>query len=73
MVSNMSKRSGFVYSDQAIEDYTTIGGTPHLDGSYTVFGEVVSGLDVVDKIASVQTGPGDKPVNDIKMNITIIK
>lgn len=53
--------------------YKTIGGTPHLDGDYTVFGEVVSGLDVIDKIAAVQTGPGDKPVKDVKMKITVIK
>ncbi|MDR2065161.1 MAG: peptidylprolyl isomerase [Prevotellaceae bacterium] len=42
-------------------------GTPHLDGAYTVFGETVSGLDVVDKIATVQTGKGDRPVTDVKI------
>ncbi len=73
MLMNMSKRSGFSYSDEAIEAYTTVGGTPHLDGSYTVFGQVVSGLEVVDKIAAVQTGPGDVPVKEVKMDISIIK
>ena len=73
MLANMSKRSGFSYSDEAIEAYTTVGGTPHLDGSYTVFGQVVSGLEVIDKIAAVQTGPGDVPVKPVKMNISIIK
>jgi peptidyl-prolyl cis-trans isomerase B (cyclophilin B) len=73
MLANMSKRSGFSYSDEAIEAYTTIGGTPHLDGSYTVFGEVVSGLEVIDKIAAVQTGSGDVPVKAVIMNISIIK
>jgi len=53
--------------------YKTIGGAPHLDDDYTVFGEVISGLDVIDKIAAVQTGAGDKPVKDVKMKITIIK
>ncbi len=53
--------------------YTTIGGTPHLDDDYTVFGEVISGLEVVDKIAAVPTGPGDKPLKDVKMKISIIK
>jgi len=47
--------------------YRTIGGTPRLDGSYTVFGEVIDGLDVIDKIADVQTDTNDKPVNDIKI------
>ena len=42
--------------------YTTIGGTPFLDGNYTVFGEVIEGLDVIDKIAAVKTGPNDRPV-----------
>jgi peptidylprolyl isomerase len=47
--------------------YKTIGGTPRLDGSYTVFGEVTEGLDVIDKIADIQTDSNDKPVNDIKI------
>jgi len=53
--------------------YKSIGGTPHLDDQYTVFGEVISGLEVIDKIAAVQTGPGDKPLNEVKMKISIIK
>jgi len=53
--------------------YTTVGGTPHLDGAYTVFGEVVEGFDVINKIAAVKTQPGDKPVQDITMEIIEIK
>ncbi|HLN55774.1 MAG TPA: peptidylprolyl isomerase [Bacteroidales bacterium] len=49
------------------EVYKTLGGVPRLDGTYTVFGEVTEGLDVVDKIAAVQTDSSDKPVNDIKI------
>jgi len=60
------------FSDEQIKAYTTIGGTPHLDYAYTVFGEVVEGLDIVDKIASVQTGAGDRPVEDIKFIMEII-
>ena len=46
-------------------------GTPHLDGAYTVYGEVIMGLDVVDKIAAVQTGRGDVPVKAVTMTIEI--
>ena len=52
--------------------YSTIGGTPHLDGQYTVFGEVEEGLDVVGMIQGSATGRGDRPVDDIEMRVTII-
>ena len=61
------------FSQAQIDTYTTIGGTPHLDGDYTVFGEVVEGLDVVDKIAAVQCGQFDRPVKDVKMKMKVIK
>lgn len=53
--------------------YSTIGGTPHLDGQYTVFGEVEEGLDVVEMIQQSATGRGDRPVDDIEMRITVIE
>lgn len=49
------------------------GGTPHLNGEYTVFGEVVSGWDVLEKIQKVKTNNSDRPVKDIRMNIVVIK
>lgn len=49
----------------AREVYKTVGGTPFLDGEYTVFGEVVEGLDILDKIAAVKTGQGDRPEEDV--------
>lgn len=53
--------------------YSTLGGTPHLDGQYTVFGEVESGLDIVEMIQNSATGQGDRPVDDIEMKITVIE
>lgn len=68
------KDSGNRFSDEAIKDYVTVGGTPHLDGGYTVFGEVTEGMDVVDKIAYAETMPGDRPVKDIFIKkATILK
>lgn len=52
--------------------YTTVGGTPHLDGQYTVFGEVVEGLDIVEKIQQTATGRGDRPKDDISMKMTVL-
>ena len=49
------------------EVYKTVGGTPHLDGQYTVFGEVVSGLDVVDAIQQVATDENDRPLEDVRI------
>jgi cyclophilin family peptidyl-prolyl cis-trans isomerase len=52
--------------------YSTVGGTPFLDGEYTVFGEVIEGMDVIDKIAAVQTAAGDKPLKDLKMTMKVL-
>lgn len=61
-------------SDDRRNIYKTTGGTPRLDGNYTVFGEVTEGLDIVDKIADVPTDNTDKPVNDVKiLKIKIVK
>ena len=60
-------------SDIQQKIYSTIGGTPHLDGQYTVFGEVEDGLDVVEMIQSSATGRADRPVDDIEMRISVIE
>lgn len=54
-------------TDEVKKVYKEVGGTPFLDGEYTVFGEVIEGLDIIDKIAAVETAPGDRPVKDVKM------
>jgi cyclophilin family peptidyl-prolyl cis-trans isomerase len=63
----------FKITDEQRRVYTTIGGTPHLDGAYTVFGEVISGMEIVDKIAAVKTDTNDRPVEDIRMTVKLIK
>lgn len=60
-------KAPFAFTDAQIEAYTTVGGTPHLDGQYTVFGEVVKGMEVVDAIQNVKTGANDRPVEDVKV------
>ena len=60
-------------SKEKLEAYTSVGGAPHLDGGYTVFGRIVEGLDVIDKIASVRIGQGNKPLEDIPMTFKVEK
>jgi cyclophilin family peptidyl-prolyl cis-trans isomerase len=72
-LDNAQLRSGRVFTKEEREAYKTVGGTPHLDGNYTVFGEAYEGLDVIDKIAFVKTGAGNKPVKNMIFSITQIK
>jgi peptidyl-prolyl cis-trans isomerase B (cyclophilin B) len=55
------------------EVYKTVGGAPHLDRNYTVYGEIVKGLELVDKVAAVTTGKNDRPVTDVRMTVTLLK
>ena len=72
-LDSFEQRMNKKFTAEEREAYKTVGGTPHLDGSYTVFGEVLEGFDVINKIAAVKTQPGDKPVEDIIMNIIEVK
>lgn len=60
------------FTDEQIQAYTTLGGTPFLDNQYTVFGEVEEGLDIVEKIQNCATLRGDRPKDDISMTITLM-
>ncbi|MCC7515106.1 MAG: peptidylprolyl isomerase [Bacteroidia bacterium] len=61
------------YTPEQRKEYTTVGGTPFLDMDYTVFGELVSGMDVLDKIAAEATNPQNRPLQDIRMTVKVIK
>ena len=69
-----AKRPDFHFTKEQVETYTTVGGTPHLDGEYTVFGEVVEGMDIVDKIQNVKTDRSDRPEEDVKITkVTVME
>ncbi len=68
----IQQNRGIPYTAEQRNIYKTIGGTPFLDMNYTVFGEVETGLEVIDKIAVVSTDQNNRPINDIKMKIEIV-
>lgn len=61
------------FSEARRKAYTSIGGVPHLDNNYTVFGEVIEGLNVLDRIANLKTDANDRPYQDVKMKVKIVK
>jgi peptidyl-prolyl cis-trans isomerase B (cyclophilin B) len=71
-VKSFASRGGYTYNPTQIKKYVEMGGTPGLDNQYTVFGEVIDGIEVIDKIAAVQTRPGDRPIKDLKMKIRML-
>ena len=68
----IEKKKGYNFSEQQRKIYKTVGGTPHLDGDYTVFGEIISGIDVAERINSVSTDEHDLPLVPVIFNIQII-
>jgi peptidyl-prolyl cis-trans isomerase B (cyclophilin B) len=69
----LKQRGVASFNEESEEIYTTLGGTPHLDGGYTVFGEVVKGLEIIDTIASSPTDANDRPIEDVIYSISLIK
>ncbi len=72
-LNNISQRNGFRYTAAQRMTYKMNGGTPFLDNNYTVFGEVESGMEVIDKIAAVQKGAADRPLQDVRMKMEIVQ
>ena len=69
----IESQKGLHYTPEARKAYMELGGTPHLDKEYTVFGHIIKGLEVIDKIAAVQKDARDRPTKDVKMKIRVIK
>lgn len=68
-----ARKPEILYTDAQREFYKTRGGAPHLDNEYTVFGEVIEGMDVIDKIQNVKTNEKDKPLEGILMNVVVLE
>jgi len=66
-LDQMDNQHGYKYTTEQRQIYKTIGGTPHLDMGYTVHGEVIEGIEILDKIANAPTGPNDRPIEDIRI------
>jgi len=71
-IAEYKKAKKYSYSNAQKKDYFSVGGTPHLDNNYTVFGEVIEGIEIIDKIAAVKTDKRDRPLSNIRMSMRVI-
>ena len=72
-VTQVAQRNGMDYTTQQRAEYMILGGTPRLDNAYTVFGEAIDNLDLIDTIAKQAKDSADRPKEDIKMSMTVKK
>ena len=72
-LEGQGRRASRPLTEAQKQAYETIGGTPHLDGSYTVFGQLLSGFDVLDSIAAQPCGPNNRPIKDIAMTVKLVQ
>lgn len=72
-IAQSESRWKIKYTEAQVQKYKEIGGTIGLDMDYTVFGEIIEGMEVIDKLCGVLTAPGDRPLEDIKMTVKVIK
>lgn len=72
-LNSITAQTNHQFTAEQKKVYKSIGGTPHLDGEYTVFGEVIDGMTVVDAIAATKTGPGGQPITPVLMTIEILE
>lgn len=73
ILDQIEAKKGFRYTSEQRAAYKELGGTPHLDQDYTVFGRIIEGLDVIDKIAAAKTKPGDRPAENVWMIMRVVK
>lgn len=72
-LDRIAQMKKITYTEEEKKKYMTEGGTAQLDNDYTVFGQVVEGMDVIDKLAAVKTAQGDRPLEDVKMQVKVLK
>ena len=65
--------NGRIIPESQRKIYKELGGTPHLDQNYTVYGEVISGIEMIDSIADLKTGASDRPVESVSMMVSVLK
>lgn len=73
ILQSSESRKKIKYSEAQVAKYKEMGGAISLDMDYTVFGEIVEGMEIIDKLCSVQTAPGDRPISDVKMTVKVVK